>query len=80
MTTSFPLTDQESRGPTWAKVEEHLETRLASLRSELEKPGLGPTETESLRGAIRELKNLRKRAGAQPLIPPKLRSGAGSDY
>lgn len=43
---------------TWALVQKHAEKRLSELRERLETPGMDQVTTESVRGAVRELKNV----------------------
>jgi hypothetical protein len=56
-------------GDTWKAVKARTEERLATLRTRLESEGLGIDETNSLRGAIKELKLQLDLAKPEPKIP-----------
>jgi len=49
------LTEAELSSPVWDKIRKHYEARIQTLRAENDK-NLSPSETDVLRGRIREAK------------------------
>lgn len=48
----------DRNSPTWITVREHAEKRLQQLRERLETPGMDQPTTESVRGSLKELREL----------------------
>ena len=63
---TFSLTDGERSHPLWAKLDAHLQARMAILRAKNDGP-LDPLLTATIRGQITEVKALLS-YGTAPLL------------
>lgn len=61
---------------TWAAIQEHARARIEALRDELERTA-DNEESQMIRGAIAELRDLLKLADAQAPIPDETEASHG---
>jgi hypothetical protein len=63
------LLQSDKTSATWQRIQEHLQARVNSLRSQNDNVALGAEETAHLRGRITELKYFLKLDQEDPHIP-----------
>ena len=56
----------DTNSATWAAVKAHVDKAIEAARQQLEAAGLGPVETESIRGEIKALRGVLAMVTPQP--------------